>query len=263
MKKIKKYCFDLLDPEDIESSAEKVVNWFILVLICLNTLAVMIEPNMTNPSIIKVLQIFELFSVVFFSVEYILRVWVSDYYYPSKSPIIARVKYVFSPMALIDLIAILPFYLPFLIAVDLRVLRSLRLFRLFRLFKANRYVKSLNRVISVLRKKSSELVSSIAVVLILMIISATIMFYFEHDAQPDAFTSMFDALWWSIATLTTVGYGDIYPVTAIGKLFAGIIALLGIGIVAIPTGIIASGFTEAVTQEEAVVCPHCGKVIEK
>lgn len=262
--RIKHRLFELLDPKEINGTSEKLLNYFLLFMIISNVIAVIVEPSVNSRAGIRFLRIFELFSMVVFTIEYLLRLWVSDAYYPEKRPFLARLRYTFSGMALIDLLSILPFYLPFFLPVDLRVLRSLRLFRLIRLFKANRYVKSLNFVISVIKHKASELISSIVIVLVLMLISATIMFNFEHDAQPEAFQNMFDALWWAIATLTTVGYGDIYPVTWVGKLFAGIIALLGIGIVAIPTGIIASGFTELMdhskgSKKEALVCPHCGK----
>lgn len=155
------------------------------------------------------------------------------------------------------MLAILPFYVPFLLPVDLRVLRMLRLFRLIRLFKANRYTNSMSKILRVLKAKSGELVSSIIVIVTLMIISSAVMYNVESQAQPEVFRTILDSLWWSTATFTTVGYGDIYPVTAIGKLLSAIISIFGIGLVAVPTGIIASGFTEAIQTKENV-CPKCG-----
>ncbi len=147
-------------------------------------------------------------------------------------------------MAIVDLLAILPFYIPFLLPIDLRILRLIRLLRLFRLFKMNRYTSGLSSIGNVLKKKSDQLVSSIFVVFLLMIISSVIMYYFENPVQPDVFSNAFSGLWWAISTFTTVGYGDIYPLTVAGKIFSAIIALLGIGLVAVPTGIISAGFME-------------------
>ncbi len=147
-------------------------------------------------------------------------------------------------MALIDLFSILPFYLPFIFVIDLRVLRALRIFRLFRLLKFNRYTKSMQNVFIVMKMKSIELLSSVFIVIILMLISSALMYSIECNSQPEAFQNAFSGLWWAIATFTTVGYGDIYPVTVAGKILGGIVSLLGIGLVAVPTGIISSGFME-------------------
>lgn len=172
--------------------------------------------------------------------------------------------FVITPMALIDLAAILPFYIPFLIAIDLRVLRMFRVFRLLRIFKANRYTRALSTVLSVIKAKAEQLLSSLFVIIVLVVIASVMMFNIENAAQPDKFKSVFDGMWWAVATFTTVGYGDIYPITAAGKILSAIIAILGIGLVAIPTGIITSGFTEMLTKRHSfkIVCPHCGQEIE-
>ena len=169
-------------------------------------------------------------------------------------------------MALIDLFAILPFYIPFLIPIDLRVLRALRIVRLFRLFKINRYTTAINKLTKVFRKTSYQLLSSMFIVFLLMIITSVIMYNVENAAQPDVFENAFSGMWWAVATLTTVGYGDIYPITAIGKFLSAIIALLGIGLVAVPTGIISAGFMECINDEkendQKHFCPYCGKNID-
>lgn len=221
----------------------------------------MIEPSVSSVKFKMVLRIFEIFSIIIFTIEYLLRFWVADLYYPEKPKWKARLRYVFTGMAIIDLLAILPFYIPFVIRIDLRALRVLRIFRLFRLFKANRYSNSMRKVFLVIKDRSSELISSVIVVLTLMIMASTIMFNIENAAQPEKFASIFDSMWWATATLTTVGYGDIYPITVLGRILAAVIALLGIGIVAIPTGIIASGFMERFHKKN-FTCPHCGKEIE-
>ena len=255
--KTKKYFFDILDKGEKNGLAERIFDIFILALIALNSLAVLVESMIKSADFLRFLSVFEVVSVIIFTIEYLMRLWVADLYYPEKPRWRARACYVFSGMAIIDLLAILPFYVPFLLPVDLRVLRMLRLFRLMRLFKANRYTNSMSKILRVLKAKSGELVSSIIVILTLMIISSAVMYNVESQAQPEVFRTILDALWWSTATFTTVGYGDIYPVTAIGKLLSAIISIFGIGLVAVPTGIIASGFTEAIQTKENV-CPKCG-----
>lgn len=260
--KLKKYLFDILDKGEQNGIVERIFDIFLLTLISLNVVATIIESSVKNPTELAVLRGFEIFSIVFFTIEYLLRLWVSDLYRPEMPRWKARLRYAFTGMAIIDLLATLPFYIPFLIKVDLRALRILRLFRILRILKTNRYTDSINTIFRVVRKKSSELISAVMVVIVLMIIAAALMYNVESLAQPDVFTGMGDALWWAVSTLTTVGYGDIYPITVLGKLLASFIAVLGIGIVAIPTGIIVSGFTEA-AQKKKEICPHCGKEIER
>ena len=211
---------------------------------------------------------FELMSVIIFTAEYILRVWTADLLYPELPPVKARFKYIFSFMALIDLFAILPFYMIFFIKIDLRALRALRVIRLLRIFKINRYTTALSTIAQVFKNKASQLISSILVVGLLMIIASVMMFNIESTAQPEKFSNAFDALWWAMCTLTTVGYGDVYPITVAGKVLGIIIAILGIGMVAVPTGIITSGFSEVLDKrkadaDEKKYCPYCGHKIDK
>lgn len=241
----------------------------VMALIILNILAVIIESSFSSPNILRGFRLFETFSVIVFTIEYLLRLWVSDLIRSEIKPWRARLKFTFSAMAMIDLLAILPFYLPFLFAIDLRILRILRLLRLTRILKINRYTKALSVVIKVIRNKKEQLLSSLFIALMLLVTSSVLMYSAESVAQPDVFYSVIHTMWWSVATLTTVGYGDIYPITSIGKLLASFIAILGIGIVAIPTGIIAAGFTEVIgqngeDQEQPVksFCPYCGNNVE-
>lgn len=239
----------------------------IIALIIINTSAVIAETFTLSAKAQSVLSAVEVLSVIIFTVEYILRVWTSDILYGSLPSAKARVKYIFSFMAIIDLLAIMPFYLPMLISIDLRALRTLRLVRLLRLLKINRYTKALSTIAEVFRRKASQLISSLIVVGLLMLVAALLMYNIEHEAQPEAFSNVFQALWWSVATLTTVGYGDIYPVTTLGKVLSTIIALLGIGLVAVPTGIITAGFSEVIEKDEdndeqKKYCPYCGHKIK-
>jgi voltage-gated potassium channel len=238
---------------------------FISSLIILNVLAVIIatvEPVATR--IHGALLWFEVFSIVVFSLEYLLRVWCCTVEEQYAHPVLGRLKYAFTPMALVDLFAVLPFYAPFLIRVDLRFLRALRLLRLTRLLKLGRYSESLKTVTRVVRSKKEQLSVAVFVVAILLVVASSAMYYLEHDAQPKVFSSIPAAMWWGVVTLTTVGYGDIYPVTTLGKVIGAMIALLGVGLFALPAGILASGFAAElrVHPEEKRICPHCGSAID-
>jgi voltage-gated potassium channel len=158
---------------------------------------------------------------------------------------------VFTFKAIIDILSILPFYLPFLFPVkNLLFLRSIRLLRILRLFKLNRYTDALSKVRNVLKNKSYQLFCSFSIVIILMLLSSVLMYYIEADDQPDVFKNAFSGLWWAIATVTTVGYGDIYPITGLGKILGAFIAILGIGLIAVPTGIISAGFVEQISNKK-------------
>lgn len=249
-KKIQQRTFEIIEKGKKDDVLSIVFDIFIMILISLNVISVFLETFPIPQKLSRSLKHFEIFSIVIFTMEYILRVWTAPCLHPKTSRIRSRLKYIFSFMALIDLLAILPFYLPFIVRIDLRVLRALRIFRLFRLLKFNRYTKAMQSVFAVLRLKSIELISSVFIVTILMLISSALMYSIECDAQPEAFPNAFSGLWWAIATFTTVGYGDIYPITVEGKILGGIVSLLGIGLVAVPTGIISSGFQELNTKEK-------------
>jgi voltage-gated potassium channel len=235
---------------------------FIITLILLNVVAIVLESVASiRNQYAEFFQLFELFSVLVFTGEYILRVWTANLHPNYSKPVVGNIKFALTPMAIIDLLAILPFYLPYL-GVDLRLLRILRIFRIFRLFKIVRYVSALALINQVLKQKREELVVTFIFTMFLLLLSSTLMYYVEHNAQPDHFSSIPETMWWGIATLTTVGYGDIYPVTAFGKFLGGIIAIIGIGLFALPTGILASGFSDELENRKrkpGEVCPTCGK----
>jgi voltage-gated potassium channel len=177
----------------------------------------------------------------------------------------SRRKYIFSGMAIVDLLSILPFFvdmaLPF-IEIDLRALRIVRLFRLLRMLKIARYLKALTIMQAVLRERKEQIMVSVMFILFLLVIVSTMMYYVENDAQPEKFSSIPATMWWGIETLTTVGYGDMIPITPYGKVFGGMIAILGIGLFALPAGIFSSGLTEHLRKHEGkrskTYCPHCG-----
>ena len=266
-KKTKKRLFEIIQASTEHDLVSKIFDICLIILVLINVCLV-IADTFNLPEKVKTVSYYiEVVSVIIFTIEYFLRIWTADLLYPNKNWFIARIKYVFSFLAIIDLLAILPFYLPFLITIDLRVLRMLRIIRLFRVFKINRYTNALSSIVKVFKNKQNELLSSIFVVLLLMIVASVLMYSVENKAQPEVFRNAFDALWWALATLTTVGYGDIYPVTVLGKILSAIIAILGIGLVAVPTGIISAGFMENMEEakksekEEINYCPYCGKEI--
>ncbi len=264
-KQIRTRVYEILDPTVIESKLERKLNIFLMGLIFLNVLAVMLETEQAlHLRYQAAFHWFDVFSVLVFSIEYLLRLWTCTENDKFTHPFWGRIRYIFTPMAIIDLTAILPFYLPMLIHADLRFLRALRLFRIFRLLKLSRYVKSLRTIKNVLVEKKEELLIAIFSVLILLIFSSSLMYFVEREAQPDKFSSIPAALWWGIATLTTIGYGDIYPVTVLGKILGGIIAILGIGLFALPAGILASGFAGEIQKKDRKErkCPHCGQIID-
>ncbi|MBA6314933.1 ion transporter [Cellulophaga baltica] len=245
---------------------------FIYGLIILNILAIILASyKEIRFNYSQVLENFELFSVVIFSLEYVIRLWTADLEYKKVGAFSKRIKFATSAYGIIDILAILPFYLPLFFPFDLKVLRILRLFRLLRIFKLGRLSKSMKTITNVLKETKSELSITVFVAFVLLILSSTLMYYFENEAQPEKFENIGQALWWSVATLTTVGYGDVYPVTGVGKILSAIIALIGIGFIALPTGIISSAFIDKVqTDKQKKIdtmhiceCPKCGAKHEK
>lgn len=190
----------------------------------------------------------ELVTMVIFLAEYILRIWTADCLYPDKPYPAAALSFAVSFYGVVDLLTILPYFCPFFIPSGAVAFRMLRVVRILRLFRINARYDAFNVITEVLKDKRNALVSSIFLVLILMLASSLCMYGLEHDAQPENFSNAFSGIWWSVSTLLTVGYGDIYPVTIGGRLMAIVIAFLGVGMVAIPTGIISAGFVEYYTK---------------
>lgn len=244
------------------SGINKAFNIFIVTLILLNIVAMVLESVQKIYDLMPgCFLLFEYFSVAVFSVEYLLRIWSCVEEPRYSNPVLGRFRFALTPLALVDLSAVLPFYLP--IHADLRVMRMFRMVRIMRVMrvaKLGRYSESLQMLLRVVKSRREQLLSSVLILLILAVVSASLMFYAEHEAQPKAFSSIPAAMWWAVATLTTIGYGDVYPITVIGKFMASIIAVLGIGMFALPTGILGAGFVEELEQQkETRKCPHCGK----
>jgi len=249
-----------------QSESDTRLDWFdrfILVLIFLNVAAVIIGTVADiERQFGSYLYAFEVFSVAVFTVEYLLRLWACVASPAYADPIRGRLRLVLSPMALIDLTAILPFYLPF-VGIDLRFVRIFRLMRLFRVAKLGRYVEGLQMIGRVLRRKREELILAVVVWSFLLVISGSLMYYTEHAVQPDKFTDIPTTMWWAVMTLTTIGYGDVYPVSPLGRVLASLVAVIGIGLFALPTAILGSAFIEAAQErKQKRICPHCGKELE-
>ena len=245
--------FLFLEISTPEDRASYWFDMFMVVLILSNVAAIILETvDGISEAAGSFFYLFELFSVIIFTTEYILRVWASvedpsDRY---SSPFLGRLRYILSPMAIIDLIAFLPFYLSTFFGVDLRILR---LFRLLRLVKLTRYSPALNAVGATMVAQHRALTAAFLVMIMALLFSSSIMFVFENEVQPEKFSSIPTAMWWGMATLTTVGYGDVAPVTPMGQLFGIITMIIGIGMFALPTGIIATGFANEMEKLNFVV----------
>lgn len=267
IKNIKSIVYNVIREDDENTIYGNIFDWTIISLISINILLVFIDTFNPPQWFQNVSSGIEIFSIIIFTIEYIVRLWTADLKYTECGAVKARIRHIFSFMAIIDLLAILPFYLPFVFPIDLRILRALRILRLFRLFKVSRYTTAFQTIGIVFKRKAHQLISSVFVVALLMVIASLLMYNVEHDAQPEVFTNAFSGLWWAVATLTTVGYGDIYPITALGKLLSAVIALLGIGLVAVPSGIISAGFIEIVEKndepdDKKQYCPYCGHKLD-
>lgn len=235
---------ELLEKGHESDKPSKVVNQLLILLISLNVVAIFLET--VDPIYQQYQQAFwyfEIFSVAVFTVEYLARVWSSIELegIDAARPVRGRIRYMLRPMAVVDLLAILPFYLSLYLPIDLRFLRVLRLLRLFKL---TRYSPALGALLDVVQRETDALLASVVVLLMMLVISAGGIYLFENEIQPDTFGSMPSSLWWAIVTLTTVGYGDVVPVTVLGRMFGGFIGLIGIGMIALPAAILASGFAE-------------------
>ncbi|MCS3685400.1 voltage-gated potassium channel [Salinibacter ruber] len=261
-----------------------VVSASIFALILLNVIATILGTvDRIKAQYGAVLRVFEIFSVLVFTVEYVLRVWSCVESEEYNGAITGRLGFVRSFYAVIDLAAIAPFYVSF--GLDLRFARVLRLLRVFRLVKAARYFSALRMFGEVVRRKREEITVSLALLGMLTVVTSSLMYYAERAAQPEVFSSIPDAIWWSVVTVTTVGYGNATPVTVLGQMLGGLVAVLGTGMGALPAGFLASGFSDALESESVEekkegkedssaqvparsahhagiqYCPHCGSKI--
>lgn len=252
----------MMIPSAPGDTAGRAFDVFIITLIVLNTLAVVLE---TIPGLLDAYRpwvvAFEWFSVAVFVTEYVLRLWSITAEPEFAEPVAGRLRWMATPFAVIDLLAILP---ALLFAVDLRFLRVLRVLRILKL---GRYADSVVILGNVLQRSRRELVTSLFLVLLALLITSSFMYFAEREAQPDDFASIPHAMWWGIIALTTTGYGDVVPVTTIGRIVGGATSIIGVAAIALPIGILSSSFVqelEARKQQKRApqACPHCGKDIK-
>jgi voltage-gated potassium channel len=258
---IRQRVHQILDPDHSDGFLGRFVNYLIYALIFLNVAAIVAESmSAVHATWAGAFHHFEVFSVAVFSVEYLLRVWSCVESPRYAAPLAGRLRYMLSPLGLLDLLAILPFYLPFVTA-DMLFLRAARFFRLFRVFKLGRYSTAFRVMARVVHAKRAELLMSLFIIALLTVISATCMYYAESEAQPTVFADIPSSMFWALAALTSVGHAD--PVTPLGKALASIVYVLGVGMLALPTGILGAGFVEEfqARHRPPLRCPHCGKEI--
>jgi voltage-gated potassium channel len=255
MKKI----YELFEGHSIKS---KVINSSIAALIVLNIIAVILDSfSSISTRYSAILNIFEAISIIVFSIEYVLRIISSPYKNKDSFDIKLVLKYIISPLALIDLLSILPFYLPLLFKMDLRFIRIIRVFRLVRVLKIKRYSKSLDIIAKVLYKKRTDLILTIVIIGILILMSGSIMYYVENEYQPNVFPNIIESSFWSLKTMVFLGY-EVPPISNMGKFIGLITTLLGLGWIAMPISIISSGFVEEINIQKNTnnkYCPYCGK----
>ncbi len=262
MRRIRRRVYEILD---VGRKGDRLSEWAdiaLITLISLNVVSVIFEsvqgiydaaPMFFNG--------FELFSVVIFTIEYVMRIWSAPDHVEIKfrHPFWGRLRFMLTPMQLLDLIVILPFYLVFFVQVDLRMLRVLRLLRVFRL---TRYSSSMGLLLQVLKKEGRNIGAALFVLLLLIIMAASLTYLAEQNAQPEAFGSIPDALWWAVITMTTVGYGDVVPITVMRRILGAVIGIISVGMVALPAGLLASGFSQALQRRRAAFEAVVGDILE-
>ena len=250
--RIRQKIFEIIQPDNGNSIASRVFDWIITSFVLVSVIIVFADTFELQDEVVSILDITEIVIAIVFTVEYLLRLLTADFMFPKLGVLRSRIRYVFTPMAIIDLVAILPSWLPMFLPGAMQGFRAFRLVRLLRVFKLNRYFDAMKSIGNVVVSKKRELLCSLFFVVILMLVSSLLMYSAEHDAQPNAFQNAFSGLWWAVATLTTVGYGDIYPITVLGKILGAVIAFSGIAALAIPTGIITSGLTGQLSHSKRI-----------
>lgn len=242
--KKKKRIFDIIQIGKRDDFVSRTFDLFIVIVILANIAVLFLETFEEAAAYLPILRTIETITVIIFCVEYLLRIWTAEYLYPDKGKARAVLRFLVSFDGIVDLCTILPFFF----LSGFVALRMLRVVRILHLFRINAYYDSFNVITSVLKEKKNQLISSIFIILMLMLASSLCMYSAEHETQPEVYQNAFSGIWWSMSTILTVGYGDIYPVTILGQAMAIVISFLGVGVVAIPTGIISAGFVERYTQ---------------
>ena len=283
MQALKRRAYDFLFEAPEDDRAANAFQTFIMVLIAVNVCTSILETEESIRVLAPAVFVWvENLSVAVFTLEYVGRIWCCTIHEDYRHPILGRLKAATEVMAIIDLLAIAPFYLQTLIPnLDLRFVRALRLFRLFRIFKLGRWSSSFQTIVHVVKSRYEELAISMLIVAIATVLSGSIMWMIEAEAQPENFRSIPAGIWWAIISITTIGYGDVAPITPLGKAAGGVIAVLGVCIFALPVGVLGAGFVEEMAKAkgrtdvrvspfilpkhlekaETPTCPHCGEAL--
>lgn len=248
LKEQKKRIFDIIQIGNDGDWPSLLFDCVSILMILTNLFIAIFETFDGSEPYVPMLSVIELITVVGFAVEYGLRFWTAEFLYPAVTPAKAKLQYVTSFNGIIDLLSFFPYFLPVFFPAGVVAFRMFRIIRIFRLFRINAYYDALNVIGDVIKSKKDQLLSSIFIILVLMMASSLCMYSLEHDVQPDVFRNAFSGFWWAVSTLLTVGYGDIYPITSAGRIFGICITFLGVGMVAIPTGILSAGFVEQYTR---------------
>ena len=262
----KKRIFEIIQVGGDNDRKSRMFDFVLVAAIVINLFIALFSTFEASAGYKEAMHFVELTTVIFFTVEFALRLWTADYLYPdTKDGYLAAVAFFFSPSGIVDFLAFFPFYLPDVLPFGIVAFRIFRVIRIFKLFRVTKYQDSLNVITEVVARRKNQLISSVFLVLILMISASILMYGIEHEAQPDVFRNAFSGFWWSTSTLLTVGYGDIYPITTLGKVIGIILTFLGVGMVAVPTGILSAGFIEHLSEieepenkKQPEYCPHCG-----
>jgi voltage-gated potassium channel len=259
--RLKERLFRILEAPEASDPLARAWNLAIMGAIAISTLAVIAETVETiDRQFQPILRTIEVASLGLFGAEYLLRLWVITYSPRYSHPVLGRLRFAVTPLALIDLLAIAPALVA--TRVDLRFLRVARLARVLRVLKLARYSQSIGLIARVVRRKRDDLLIALGLFSILLVVASALMYFAEHEAQPKAFSSIPAAMWWAVVTMTTLGYGDVYPVTVAGRVLAGVTALLGIAAFAFPTSILGAGFlSELEGPARRGTCPKCGTEI--
>jgi len=261
---LKKEVYHILEEGDSKNFVGLLINKGLVVLIFLNIIAIILwsmpEPH---PHLYFALNLIDHISLVVFTIEYVLRIWCCTANPMFAHPVTGRIRFALRPMMIIDFLAIFPFYLPYFFP-DMRFLRAVRLFRLFRMVKIVRYTHAVHMFGRIIKNKSDQLMSAGTVFCLALLIFSCVMYHVEHDAQPEIFSSIPQSMWWCAITLTSTGYGDMIPVTSLGKFIGAVTAVTGICIYALPVGIIVTGFLDEFNKKKKKMkaCPYCGRNIE-
>jgi len=256
----RKAVYQVLERTEKTNQLGKALDLFLILLITVNIISVVLETvESIQQEYAALFSIIEIVSVAIFTVEYLARIWACVEEQDAAGKNKTRLQYAFSPLAIIDLLAILPFYLSIFVSIDLRFLRVLRLLRVFKL---TRYSSAMTMLLNVFREEASAFFAAFFILLVLLILAASGAYLVEHDTQPDKFGSIPHAMWWAVATLTTVGYGDVTPVTAYGKLFGAMVTVIGVGMAALPAGILASGLADQLRTNRERLSNQLRKALE-